>query len=210
MSEDFQPAPLSGAWDSALLGPVAELNEQMLECLRRLALEGTASPVGSAPRLITLLREQWCRLDSQALRRLSACPYLLLDAGFGQPGRWQRLGSAGVMDAAARSGYFTSHNGIALIRRTLLLAWHLARSNRVMAGVILGMSPSSAEHIALSRLRDLDALAELAPAWILPRWEQQPIVWQQLISAARRDHALSLRQAQLRGLQLLARERARA
>jgi hypothetical protein len=211
MFEDFHPAPLSGAWDSALLGPVAEINEQMLECLRSMAAGGTATAAaGGAPKLIAPLREHWCRLDSKAQRRLSCCPYLLLDAGFAQPARWERLTFAGVMDVPARAGYFANHDGIALIRRTLLLAWHLARSNRVMAGVVLGMSPLSAERIALSRLRDLDTLAELAPPWIQPRWEQQPIVWQQLITAACRDHPLSLRQAQLRGLQLLARDHTRA
>lgn len=56
MSEDLQPAPLSGAWDSALLGPVAEINEQMLECLRLMA----ASDCGdTAPRLVGLLPADW-------------------------------------------------------------------------------------------------------------------------------------------------------
>jgi hypothetical protein len=46
MCEDLRPAPLSGAWDSALLGPVAEINEQMLEWLRLMA----ASDSGDAAR----------------------------------------------------------------------------------------------------------------------------------------------------------------
>jgi hypothetical protein len=210
MFEELQSAPLSGAWDSALLGPVAEINEQMLECLRVMAADSKTASSCAAPKLVSVLREHWCRLDQKAQARLSACPYLLLDAGFAQPGRWGRMAPASVMDAAARGGYFGNHTGITLIRRALLLAWHLARANRVMAGVILGMSASSAERIARSRLRDLDALAELAPGWIAPRWEQQPIVWQQLIAAACCDQPISLRQAQLRGLQLLAREHARA
>ena len=210
MFENFHPVPLSGAWDSALLGPVAEINEQMLECLRGMAAGITAAPAAGMPKLIALLREQWCRLDVTKQRRLSVCPYLLLDAGFSQPARWERLAPASVMDAPARGGYFSNPEGIALIRRTLLLAWHLARSNRLMAGIVLGMSAASAERIALCRLRDLDMVAELAPLWIQPRWEQQPIVWQQLIIAACREHPLSLRQAQLRGLQLLARDHARA
>jgi hypothetical protein len=109
------------------------------------------------------------------------------------------------MDASARGGYFSGRAGVALVRRTLVLAWHLARSNRVTARVILGMSALSAERIAASRLADLEALAELAPGWIVPRWEQQPNVWRQLIAAACRGQPLLLRQAQLRGLQLLAR-----
>jgi hypothetical protein len=204
MHEDFQPAPLTGAWDSALLGPVAEINVQMLECLRQMAVDA-APESGGAPRLVTLLREDWRRLDAHAQRRLAACPYLLLDAGFAQPHRWDWMGAAGVMDATVRCGYFSGGGAVALVRRTLVLAWHLARSNRVSARVVLGMSALSAERIAATRLADLEGLAEFAPGWIVPRWDQQPNVWRQLIAAACRGHPLLLRQAQLRGLQLLAR-----
>jgi hypothetical protein len=200
MLEDLHPAPLSGAWDSALLGPVAEINEQMLECLRLMAVDDAPD----APRLVTLLREDWRRLDVKAQRRLSTCPYLLLDAGFAQPQLWDWMASARVMDATPRCAYFTGRGGVALVRRTLVFAWHLARSNRVTARVILGMNTLSAERIAACRLADLEALAELSPGWITPRWEQQPNVWRQLIAAGCRGHALLLRQAQLRGLQLLA------
>jgi hypothetical protein len=206
MSEDLHPAPVSGAWDSALLGPVAEINEQMLECLRAMALESAAADAGSAaPRLVTLLSEDWRRLDARAQRRLSACPCLLLDAGFAQPQRWELMAAPAVMDATVRRGYFSGRGGVALVRRTLVLAWHLARSNRVSARMILGMSALSAERIANARLAQLEALAELAPGWIVPRWEAQPNVWRQLIAAACRGQPLLLRQAQLRGLQLLAR-----
>ncbi len=206
MLEDLHPPPLSGAWDSALLAPVAEINEQMLECLRSVALEAAASDAApAAPRLVTLLSEDWRALDAKAQRRLSACPYLLLDAGFAQPQRWEWLISAQVMDATVRGGYFSGRAGVALVRRTLVLAWHLARSNRVTARVILGMSALAAERIANARLADLEALAELAPGWITPRWEQQTNVWRQLLAAGCRGHAPLLRQAQLRGLQLLAR-----
>jgi hypothetical protein len=216
MFEDFNPAPVTGAWDSALLGPVAEINEQMLECLRRMAVDAVPAAAANsgdeaaaggrdAPRLVTRLREDWRGLDAKAQRRMSACPYLLLDAGFAQPQRWDWMASAGVMEARLRCGYFSGANGVALVRRTLVLAWHLARSNRVTARVMLGMSALSAERIAASRLADLEGLAELAPAWIVPRWEQQPNVWRQFIRAACRGQPLLLRQAQLRGLQLLAR-----
>jgi len=201
MADEFHPAPLGGAWDSALLAPVAEINEQLLERLRLMAQQEAPK----APRLVALLREDWRRLNAAALRRLSACPYLLLDAGFAQPQRWEWIGSAGVMEATASSGYFEGAAGVGLVRRTLVLAWHLARSNRVTARVILGMSAQSAERIAASRLADLEALAELAPGWIVPRWEQQANVWRQLLAAGSRAQPQLLRQAQLRGLQLLAR-----
>jgi hypothetical protein len=204
MHEDFHPAPLSGAWDSALLAPVAEINVQLLECLRQMAVDDLPESA-DAPRLVTTLREDWRRLDALAQRRLAACPYLLLDAGFAQPQRWEWIGAVGVMDATVRGGYFSGRGAVALVRRTLVFAWHLARSNRVSARVVLGMSALSAERIAATRLSDLEGLAELAPAWIVPRWEQQANVWRQLIAAACRGQPQLLRQVQLRGLQLLAR-----
>jgi len=203
-------SPVSGIWDSALLGPVAEINEQMIEMLRSMSLRNTSIDDRPTPRLVGALREQWQLLDANSQRRLSSCPYLLLDGGFAQPGRWDRMLSGGVMDSAARGSYFVDRSGIALIRSMLVLAWHLARSNRLMAGVVLGMKAAAAERMANTRLKDLEALAELAPSWIAPRWEQQPIVWHQLIGAAFCDQPRVLRQAQLRGLQLLAREYARA
>jgi hypothetical protein len=204
MADEFHPAPLGGAWDSALLAPVAEINQQLLERLRLMAQQEAPQP----PRLVAMLREDWRRLNPAALRRLCGCPYLLLDAGFAQPQRWESIGSAGVMESTARTGYFAGTGGVGLVRRALVLAWHLARSNRVTARVILGMSAQSAERIAAARLADLEALAELAPTWIVPRWEQQPNVWRQLLAAGCRAQPQLLRQAQLRGLQLLARANA--
>jgi hypothetical protein len=201
MHEDFSPPSVSGGWDSALLAPVADINLQMLECLRHMALED----VSEAPRLVSLLRADWRRMDASAQRRVAACPYLLLDAGFAQPQRWERDPCPGVMDAASHRGYFNGRDGVALVRRTLVLAWHLSRANRVTGRVILGMSAQSAERIASARLADLETLAEQAPGWIVPRWEAQPSVWRQLIDAGCRAQPLLLRQAQLRGLQLLAR-----
>jgi hypothetical protein len=194
-----------GSWDDALLAPLAEINHQTLDAMKSMALDRVVSP-----RLVQALREEWQRLDAKAQRRLAACPYLLLDAQFGNAERWDRMLSGGVMDAPLRGvGYFNGRAGVALIRRTLVLAWHVARSNRLMASVTLGLNPFVAERIAASRLEDLEGIAELCPAWVLPRWEQQPIVWRQLMAAARSEHPLSLRHAQLRGLQLLARAHTR-
>src|SRR5580658_819360 len=204
MSEYFVSPPKVGSWDSALLAPVAEINEHMLELLKQMAVAPEVTGERAAPRLVSTLRGQWRRLDAKAQHRLAGCPYLLLDADFAQPERWHRRLSDGVMDGPSRAGYFVGCHGIALVRRMLLLAWHLARCNRLMAQLTLGLTSPVADAIAAARLRDLEAIAELAPAWIVPRWEQQPIVWQQLLSAACRGQGILLRQAQLQGLQLLA------
>jgi hypothetical protein len=187
-------------WDAALLHPIAELNEQLLEILR-----AAASSPEECSRLVSTQRGLWRALDDTARQRLARCPYLLLDAGFACRERWDPLAlPSGVMDGCMPRGYFASPAGIALVRRTLVFGWHLARSNRLTARVLLGMHADCAERIAQSPLRDLEALAELSPAWVTPRWEAQPLIWRQLLEAALSGRDGVLRQVQLRGLQLLA------
>jgi hypothetical protein len=200
MVDELAASALRGGWDTALLAPIAEINQYLLETLRAAAVSEERS---RAPRLLALLREDWARLDRPGLQRLADCPYLLLDVGFSQPARWERL-FAGVMDAAAASGYFERTVAVALLRRALMLGWHLARSNRLGARVLCGMSSAAAERLGNCRLQDLELLAERGAATLTPCWEQQPRVWQQLLRAAAVGQARQLRSAQLRGLQLLA------
>lgn len=195
--------------DSGLGGPVAEINELMLQILRQSA----ATENETEPRLVGQLRSSWLTLDGNALRRLAGCPYVLLDAGFAAPDRWEAVDSAvgsaagiqgGVMDGGAMRGYFAGAAGAALLRRTLSLAWHVARSSPLSARMMLGMSGECAERIGASGLMRLEALAELSPAWMAPRWEAQPLIWRQMIEAAIGGSDAALRRVQLRGLQLMA------
>jgi len=189
------PATGTARWDSALLGPVTAINRALLELL--------CEP---APPLRTGLTQLCCGLTPDVRSRLARCPYVLLDAGFGAPERWSPSGRApgAVREAGAAGGYFSSRQGVALVRRTLVFAWHLARANPFCARILLGMAAPCAPCVAASRLEDLEELAELCPAWVAPRWETQPQVWRQLVHAARDGQVSQLRQAQLRGLQLLA------
>ena len=109
-----------------------------------------------------------------------------------------------VMDGGAVRGYFGGAAGVALLRRTLSLAWHVARSNPLSARMMFGMSSDCAERIGTSGLRHLEALAELSPAWMAPRWEAQPVIWRQMIQAAVGGSDAALRRVRLRGLQLMA------
>jgi len=196
---DDNPLTLAGAWNSELLAPIAEINQTLLETLCGAARDPSRVRL---PRLLSALRDEWVRLDQGALERAAACPYLLLDAGLGRPLFTERTAAA-VMDEPA-SGYLSGAEGVALLRRALLLGWHLSRANRIAARLLLGMSAVTAQRLAACRLRELEALAEQRAAAVVPRWEQQPRVWQQLLRAARRGQALQLRAAHLRGLQLLA------
>jgi hypothetical protein len=187
-------------WDEGMLTPVAELNELLLEILRTMATD----PRPGAPRLVAELRPLWRTADDAALQRLARCPYLLLDAGFAAPERWEGMALEGaVMDGSRPRGCFASSAGIALVRHALVFARHLARSHRLTARVLLGLAPECAERIAVRSLRDLEALAEQCPPWIAPRWEAQPAVWRQMLQAAV-EGPEALRRVQTRGLQLMA------
>jgi hypothetical protein len=190
---------LSGAWDATLLAPITEINHDLLAALRASAL-CDAKP--RRPRLLAELREEWSRLDPTALEALARCPYLLLDV-FTAGRRWEAFVGS-VMDETAPSGYFTAAEGITLLRRTLLLGWHMARANRLGARLLLGMSATCAERLGNTRLQDLESLAEHGASGLAPRWEQQPRVWQQLLRAGAQGQALQLRAVQLRGWQLMA------
>jgi hypothetical protein len=185
----------SARWDSALLGPVVAINRQLLELL--------CEPMPARPTGLT----QLCgALTPDERSRLARCPYLLLDAGFGAPEHWTPPGRppGAVREEGAPTGYFSSRAGVALVRRTLVFGWHLARANPFSARILLGMAAPCAACIAASRLEDLDELAELCPPWVAPRWEAKPQVWRQLVHAAQAGQVSQLRLAQLRGLQLLA------
>jgi hypothetical protein len=201
----------SVSWEAAMLRPVIELNELLLGVLRTRAaglpdVPACAGPAALAPpRLVRELRPLWCAADDVALQRLARCPFLLLDAGFGEPGCWeQRVTDGAFLDGGAARRYFASTEGIALVRHALVFARHLARSDRLSARLLLALAPECAERLAARSLRELETLAELAPTWIHPRWEGQPLVWRQMLEAAVQGPEEALGRVYSRGLQLMA------
>lgn len=210
MYEEFAPATAL-VWDQALLAPIIEINERLIERLHADACASLAAPsgegtLGQVSALVTALLQEWCELDAAAQRRLAKCPYLLVEAGFAEPAHWQGMARPAVHEAdpprPQRAALETDQAWVALRRRTLLLGWHLARAQPLAARVLLGMSPACAERIAARRLDELEALAE-GMGRMAPRWEGQPQVWRQLLRASRAAGE-QLRWTQLRGLQLLA------
>ncbi|HWG76389.1 MAG TPA: hypothetical protein VN660_06300 [Steroidobacteraceae bacterium] len=210
MYEELSPTA-SLVWDQTLLAPIFEINERLLERLHAeacasLAARGHQSAAGAISVLVQALLPEWCALDAAAQRRLAQCPYLLLDAGFAEPARWQAVSSLAVHEADAPrrecADGLLDPLWLALRRRTLLLGWHLARAQPLAARVLLGMSPASAECIAARRLDELEELAE-GIGHMAPRWERQPQIWRQLLRAGQAAGE-QLRWTQLRGLQLLA------
>jgi hypothetical protein len=78
---------VAAAARSELLNSLAELNAQCLELLSEQALTLPAQ----ANLFLHNVSEMWRSLDAQARRRVASCPYLLIDAGFSDPGHWRWL-----------------------------------------------------------------------------------------------------------------------
>ena len=204
MSEPhFAGHALVGGWDSSMLEPLAEINEEVVELLTGACAPG---PAGGA--VVSALRWRWEALGAPARARLAHCPYLLLDAGFAHPRLWAALPRASVNDARLpqAAGLRQQPMPTPLIRRVLLLAWHLARANRLTARLALGMSGECAQLLAGCRLADLEWFAEQRPAFVRPRWEDRPELWHALMGAAASEKTLDLERLQRWGLQKLAAE----
>lgn len=193
----------AGQWlADGSLDAVAEINMQCLEFLGAMAQGGGSC--GQA--LFAGQVAAWNGLGSGARTRLAASPYLLADAGFDDESRWRCADQRMVHDLPAQLAepVFVGAGAADFIRRVLMLGWHMARANRQLARVALGMSPACAERIGLLRLQDLDWLAQHRPGWVRPRWERQPRIWRHLLLAAHDPDSERLTHVSLRGLQLMA------
>ena len=187
------------------LAALAELNEQCLDLLTAQARPGAAGPVAPLLREIgPLLRS----LDSDARYRAAACPYLLVDAGFGDQQRWVWVSGYHVrdLDRRANSAFFSIPGVTAVTRQVLTYAWHLTRSQNAAARMLFGMSAHCARLVAACTLRQVLELAELHPEWLQPRWPGRARMWRELLLSAISGDDRALERARMRGLQLLAAE----
>lgn len=191
---------------------VAEINAQCLDYLCLLAAQSAPGEVvaGALPRRVPAMFgaqvEAWRDLSPAARAHLAASPYLLVEAGFDDDARWALPGRRMVQDrpVAPRAPVFIGPGAEAIMHSVLVFGWHLARANRQLARVVLGMTPACAARVATLKLGDMGWVVEHHPEWVRPRWERQPRVWRHLLGAALESDTALLTQVSLRGLQLMA------
>jgi len=187
------------------LDSLVELNES---CLALLAAQAEVRG-GPASALLEPLAARWRALDASARHRAARCPYLLLDAGFGDPVRWRTACTAPHVADAGRDrygGWFSVPSAAGVARLVFIFAWHLARSQPAAARLLLGMAVPSATLISRCTLRQVQELAEIHTAWLRPRWPTRVQVWRELLTAASAGDSAALERARLRGVTLLAAE----
>jgi hypothetical protein len=183
--------------------PLAELNS---ECLGLLAMRASEAESLALPPLLAALREQWAELPAHAVRRLSAAPFSLFDAGFASAPRWLELRSCGVHDATHRStpAYFEPAAARSLTRRMLVYGWHLARSRPRAACLVFGATIAAVESLAACSLAALEAAAERNAETLRPRWANQIGFWRELLATASAGADARLHELLLGGIQRLA------
>jgi hypothetical protein len=183
--------------------PLAELNS---ECLGLLAMRASETESHALPPLLAVLREQWAELPAHAVRRLSAAPFSLFDAGFALAPRWLELRSCGVHDATHRStpAYFELAAARSITRRMLVYGWHLARSRPRAACLVFGATISAVESLAACSLAALEAAAERNAETLRPRWATQLGFWRELLATASAGADGRLHELLLGGIQRLA------
>lgn len=186
--------------------PLAELNA---ECLGLLVMRAAESDrTAPAPPLLSVLHGEWAALPAQAVRRLSAAPFSLFDAGFGLAPRWLELRTRGVHDLSQRGEpeYFDAPVAQAITRRMLVYGWHLARSRPRAACLVFGSTIAAVESLAACSLVALEAAAERNAEALRPRWSTQFGFWRALLAAASDGADRRLHELLLGGVQRLAAE----
>jgi hypothetical protein len=187
------------------LAHLAEYNE---ECLRMLALQYSAAPVSQLPPLVREVGPMLRMMDADARHRAAACPFLLFDAGFADQQRWTWVSGNYVRDLARpfQPPYFTLPQTRPMLLAIFTYAWHLARSQNAAARVLLGMTAQCSRLIAVCTVRQIHELAAAHPEWLVPRWQNRPQFWRELLVSAMKGDAAAMEQARLRGLQIMAAE----
>jgi hypothetical protein len=195
---------VAAAARSEALNSLAELNAQCLELLS----EQAATLPAQANLFLHNVSEMWRALDAQARQRAASCPYLLIDAGFGDPGHWRWLDERHVNETPPLpyKAFFTVPRAPTVARQIFIYVWHLAQSRSLTAQLLLGVPAPCARLIGACTLREAHGLAERHPDWLRPRWPNKVKLWRELFLAAASGDALALEGAYMHGLQLLAGE----
>ena len=194
----------AGSTRSEAFDSLVELNGQ---CLELLADQAYAQPTPGSL-LLRQVGDIWRTLDAAARRRAASCPYLLVDAGFSDPSRWQWLQAQHVQEPAPApyASFFTVPRASAVARQVFMYAWHLAQSKNTAAQLLLGMPLYCTNLISSCTLPQIHTLAERHPEWLRPRWPSKVKVWRELLLAAASGEVVALENARMHGLQLLAAE----
>jgi hypothetical protein len=185
-----------------LQATVRRLNERGLELLIKAAQALDSAESQTWTKEIFLL---WARASESTLNRAAGCPMVLLDFNFQRLAWWSRVINAQPSEEARQPRLSTFHTdeAIYLARDLLLEAWSAARSMSPVSSLVFGMVPEVTTLIARLSPRDLDRVGVRQIQELRPRWENRPMFWRELFSAATQMDDQILANVHLHCLQLL-------
>ncbi len=187
------------------LEDLADVNHRCLGLFAEQAL--TPGPHGQPA--LRQIGELWRALDEPSRRQVAACPYLLVDACFGEPQSWGWPGGSRIADGPGVPSpppFFTVPQTAAVARTVFVYAWSLVGKHPDGARVILAIHPHCASLLRACTVPQVHELAERHAGWLRPRWLKRLRLWQQMLVAAAEDDVATLARARLQGLQMLAAE----
>jgi len=187
-----------------MLEGLAEVNHR---CLGLLSEQAVALGPHGQPALWQV-GELWRALDERSRWRAAACPYLLVDACFAEPQRWQWLSGTRVGEGhcASPASFFTVPQTTTVARMVFVYAWSLVLSHSAGARLVLGIHPQCARLLGACTVPQVHELAERNSGWLRPRWLKRVRLWREMLVAAAADDVVTLERSRMQGLQMLAAE----
>lgn len=162
---------------------VHQVNAQLVAVLCARAAAGTPEfPFGG------VLRARLASLPAAQRERLACCGTLLVDLGFADTSRWCNV--AAVVEASRvetrvpAEHWLLPNDALPLAHSTLHVASSVLHAAPSEAGVLLGAAPETARVIGAMTVKQLSAVAQGCPHWVVPRWCDVPRVWADLLDFA--------------------------
>lgn len=163
----------------------------------------------NGPPALRQVGDLWRALGERSRRQAAACPYLLIDACFGEPQRWRWLSGSQIADGSgppSSPAFFTVPQTPAVARTVFVYAWSLVGKHPDGARLILGIHPHCASVLRACTVPQVHELAERHAGWLRPRWLKRLRLWREMLVAAAEDNVAALERTRMQGLQMLAAE----
>jgi hypothetical protein len=198
--QEFDALRHRGASVLETLAPVHDVNERCIEMLEQIAR-------GDRPDSVTLvlqLKDLLTALTPESLARAAERSLLLTDLQFSNAPWWRAARDHPARPVPPPTGCraFPKPAALQLARATLMVTWHSLRSS-AQSAVLLGVQPDVAKIIAGLSLSEIEILVARRFRHVRPRWEDRPVVWRMLLSAAASADFRKMRDFNLYSLQLV-------
>jgi len=153
-------------------------------------------------------RELWSGLAAEAIQRAARLPFLIVDVHFIDEAWWRSvlLNPQGLIGQGSNACLWPPEAAQKFMSEVLVFAWHIARWDRRVARLVLGMVPSVVELFRGLTPQELDAVSALQGGTLRLRWQESQEFWARLVRASRDGDSEALADIHLHAKLLLSGE----